>query len=475
MPEGTIKWFDAKTGEAEVARGARLFPAKVNDIESVARKPGARVRFSIRRERGVDQAVEVRLRQGTRVSHRQSRFGTLAGARRLDTKGPSPHAQVHPELRTAEIHPLEVATAWATSVAEGDLPGVLALYAPDAVVRQGHAELSGRGALQGWLETLAPLGSGRHARIRGDGGWVEVSWAARHPGEAAVVVRARITRGQVAEQVVTEGVVPEALVVQGEPQPLAFELFTKGEVGEDAKHRAKEAIVALATKFEKPVLFARVKLAWEPDPARLQPALVQATLDVNGEVVRAQVVARTLFEAVDLLVERLRDRLEHRAKHYGMSPHLGAVPEVGEWRHQNLPTSRPSYFDRPVEERQLVRHKTFAGGELTVEEAIFDMEEMDYDFYLFYDLAAGTDSLVERQEDGSYRLVRAKASDMALGPGAALVEVAEAPAPILTLQEALERLNVSGEPHVFFVNALTGRGDVVYRRYDGHYGLITAD
>ncbi|WP_327048745.1 sigma 54 modulation/S30EA ribosomal C-terminal domain-containing protein [Microbispora sp. NBC_01189] len=31
----------------------------------------------------------------------------------------------------------------------------------------------------------------------------------------------------------------------------------------------------------------------------------------------------------------------------------------------------------------------------------------------------------------------------------------------------------SGLPFVFFAGRRTGRGNVVYHRYDGHYGLIT--
>ena len=41
------------------------------------------------------------------------------------------------------------------------------------------------------------------------------------------------------------------------------------------------------------------------------------------------------------------------------------------------------------------------------------------------------------------------------------------------MAEAIERLNADGERFVFFANQATGRGNVLYHRYDGHYGLIT--
>ena len=33
-------------------------------------------------------------------------------------------------------------------------------------------------------------------------------------------------------------------------------------------------------------------------------------------------------------------------------------------------------------------------------------------------------------------------------------------------------MNAVGHRFVFFGNAASGRGNVIYRRYDGHYGLI---
>ena len=51
----------------------------------------------------------------------------------------------------------------------------------------------------------------------------------------------------------------------------------------------------------------------------------------------------------------------------------------------------------------------------------------------------------------------------------------DTPAAELTVDEAIERLNAGGEPFVFFASPLTGRGNVAYRRYDGHYGLITLE
>ena len=62
-----------------------------------------------------------------------------------------------------------------------------------------------------------------------------------------------------------------------------------------------------------------------------------------------------------------------------------------------------------------------------------------------------------------------------MGPTAIAVTVAETPVPELELKDAIERMNVDGERYVFFLNATSGRGNVIYHRFDGHYGLIALD
>lgn len=269
-----------------------------------------------------------------------------------------------------------------------------------------------------------------------------------------------------------DGDVAGAETTAGAAGELQVSLAVQGEVGADARARAVEVVRQTAGRLAEPVLVARVKLAWEPDPARPRPAVAQASLDVNGDLVRAHVAAGTMPEALDALGRRLQDRLEHRARRREARHRWSGAASPGEWRHGDLPTQRPDYFDRPVEERELVRHKTFADDGLSPDEAVFDMEQLDYDFYLFRDLATGAESFVERVGDGTYRLTRSGVGPVETGPCAAPVEVSSVPVPVLALEEAIDRLNDGGEPHVFFTDAASGRGSVVYRRYDGNYGLI---
>jgi hypothetical protein len=44
----------------------------------------------------------------------------------------------------------------------------------------------------------------------------------------------------------------------------------------------------------------------------------------------------------------------------------------------------------------------------------------------------------------------------------------------LALPEAVRRLDSGGPTFLIFADAATARGEVLYRRYDGHLGLLTA-
>lgn len=73
---------------------------------------------------------------------------------------------------------------------------------------------------------------------------------------------------------------------------------------------AREKILAAARTAPREVRFARVTLTFEKHRSIERPARAEAMLDVDGRVVRAEAVARTSTEAIDLLEHRLRRGLD---------------------------------------------------------------------------------------------------------------------------------------------------------------------
>jgi ribosome-associated translation inhibitor RaiA len=245
----------------------------------------------------------------------------------------------------------------------------------------------------------------------------------------------------------------------------------RGEVSPAEREYAEEKIGRVRSLAPGPVLFTKVMLTAHADAARERPASAKAELDVNGRLVRAHVAAGTMLEAVDLLEARLRDRLERYA-HHEESKHLRhRGRDEHEWRHGDREASRPSYFPRPAEERELVRTKTFAVDETTPDEAVVDLELLDHDFYLFKNLETGEDNVVARSSGAGYELFE-PSSTCSLAETAAAIEHSPTRPPTMTTGEAIDALELAGTRYQFFVDPDDGRGRVLYHRYDGHYGLI---
>jgi ribosomal subunit interface protein len=251
----------------------------------------------------------------------------------------------------------------------------------------------------------------------------------------------------------------------------SVQVTTHGPVTDAAEDYAVEKISHLGHFADRDVLRVRVTLTAEPNPSLKRQAVAKASLDVSGRVVRAHVAAESMDEAVDLLEARLRRNLERVADRRGPSRDDG-MPTPGEWRHGLVSGHRPVYFPRPVEERETIVHKAYTLAALLPEEAASEMDDLDHDFYLFTDVATGEEAVVYRRDDGELGLRQLTPAPDRLERVAFPMVLDPTPAPTLSHEEAAARLTATGEPFVFYADAESGSGQVVYRRYDGHYGRI---
>jgi ribosome-associated translation inhibitor RaiA len=258
---------------------------------------------------------------------------------------------------------------------------------------------------------------------------------------------------------------------------LQLTVTSRGEVREKDEAYARDKIRHLVAYTRAPVLFGEITLTQSADPARQRPSIAEAVLDVNGEPVRAQVAAHEMAAAIHLLENRLHrrldrhdevrdDRRERNLRHPEHEPH--------EWRHGEPRGQRPEYFDRPVDERQLVRHKTYASGEMTPDEAADALDLLGHDFLLFTNIVTGADAVIFYDEEHGLELIDASNRDDAVGPDTvAPIRLSKFVARHASVAEAIEELDLDLTRFVFFVDARSDRGNVAYHRYDGHYGVIT--
>jgi ribosome-associated translation inhibitor RaiA len=244
----------------------------------------------------------------------------------------------------------------------------------------------------------------------------------------------------------------------------------QGQVAAWVVDYARAKTAALAGRVREPILFMRVKLIQARDHAVPRPAVVQAVVDLDGRLIRAHAAAATMREAVDLLTGRLQRRLADANEHW--EARRGGRPGPGQWRHISESARRPDHFPRPVEDREIIRHTSFALPWESPDEAAFEMDSMDYDFHLFTDSGTGMDSVIYRAGPTGLRMAHTT-SFPEQGPSAVPLTISQVSAPVLSTGQAAERLEALGLPFVFFVDPTAGRANVLYHRYDGHYGLIT--
>jgi ribosome-associated translation inhibitor RaiA len=458
-----MEWFDPATGVGRIVRAGQRLTALEEEVDRNARIAGARVHFDVDHERP-GEALRVVGRRGTRTRPQHHGVGRLTGARRPDDKHVA-RDPFQPPVVNGAVHPEKVAKAWSQRMVEGDLTGALSLCAPTAVLHTAAGVFTSPSAMAAALGSWPYTGAGiEPVDVSGDEnpGATRLRWPGWGPDRTVVV---RVEHGEIVDVAIdgSAGRPPDA------DEAVAVEFSASGAITLAMKQYAIDKIEHVAATVTAPVLFARVKLRHVDNPASPRPAHAEAMLDVNGRAVRAHSAATTFAEAIDDLADRLTRRLRTQ-EHWSRAE--GTSPASGEWRHSNQRSKPAAWFERAPDERVVVRHKAIADEPMSVDEAVFDMDILDYDFYLFTDLATGHDALVRRTTDGQVELAMLSGDAADGATSATLVVRSSVPPPTLTLGEARDWLEQSGGPTLFFADPNTGRGCVLYRRYDGHYGVV---
>ena len=118
-----------------------------------------------------------------------------------------------------------------------------------------------------------------------------------------------------------------------------------------------------------------------------------------------------------------------------------------------------------------MRRKMFALGAIHPLGAVRDRLDLDYDLYLFHDARTDTDAVVYHSDDRTIGLIYPDATFPPLADEGPDCQTSHLSEPV-TVEAAVEQMNVVGHGFIFFINAETGRGNVIYLRYDGIYGLV---
>ncbi|MGI9608316.1 MAG: sigma 54 modulation/S30EA ribosomal C-terminal domain-containing protein [Acidimicrobiales bacterium] len=463
MPDGHTQWIDDRNDLVHIVRHGREFTAAIGEVESRARVPGARVHFDVNRKAGLVRAKNVTLAAGTRTNRRHRRFGDLTGARAPGAKvATTASRNLGVDVTT---QPMKVVRTWVETMTTDAIDDALSLYSPDAVINTEDASLRGRAQLHGFLTAYQCRDiSIDEVMITGLDQLVRVDW----PSSSTVSGPSwfQIDHGHITEQ--WDRLDPTDDDEIDEVTPIEIVSVQPLGASDDAMVRERFARLCGATTVG--ARSARIKLD-VLDRTGHKTISATAALDLGDRLVRAQETGERLPDVIDTLCLRIRRQTreiaERRADRNRGRVGTHNAPDTIRTRQ-----ARPPHLDVPPDERTLVRHKTYAPTPSTIEEAEFDRQSLDYDFFLFEEVSTGSDHVLVADEDLELRSLDGTTAFDALDHVDRVIATA---APALSVAQALARLTDGHEQVVFFRNCHTDRGNVVYRRFDGHYGLITPD
>ncbi len=162
-------------------------------------------------------------------------------------------------------------------------------------------------------------------------------------------------------------------------------------------------------RYDHKIIRADVELQHERNPRQNGSCQhVEITCRTRGPVVRSEACAPDFYKALELAAERLERRFrqaaDRRRVHHGRRnpqslSRLAAETPV-------LPDTIAVEDETPEGPGRIVREKEHPAKPMTVDDALFEMELVGHDFYLFSDAETGRPSVVYRRHAYDYGLIR---------------------------------------------------------------------
>jgi ribosomal subunit interface protein len=169
--------------------------------------------------------------------------------------------------------------------------------------------------------------------------------------------------------------------------------------------------LAKLERYDHKIIRTDVELHHERNPRQTDRSQqVEITCRTRGPVVRSVACAEDFYKALDLATERLERRFrqanDRRRVHHGRrkptslaeATAASVVPaETQEEPEEEILEDGPG---------RIVREKEHPAKPMTVDQALYEMELVGHDFYLFSDVDTGKPSVVYRRHAYDYGLIR---------------------------------------------------------------------
>ena len=219
-----------------------------------------------------------------------------------------------------------------------------------------------------------------------------------------------------------------------------MDIVVKGrnvEVPDHYRVHVEEKLTRLE-RYDRKVIRFDVELFHEPNRRQSKNCQrVEITGKGRGPAVRAEACAGDFYAALDAAVAKLESRLrrlhDRRRVHYGRRGRTSvaeataatelATPPATNGRAQTavlparteseqsfglpeVPAQRWENAEDENEPGRIVREKEHSSTPMTVDQALYQMELVGHDFYLFHDAGSGQPSVVYRRRGFDYGVIR---------------------------------------------------------------------
>ena len=178
-----------------------------------------------------------------------------------------------------------------------------------------------------------------------------------------------------------------------------MQVIVKGrntQITDDLREYAEEKVTR-ATRYFDQIGKMEIEMMVEKNPSISDNHLVEITAFTKGSVIRAKEATADMYASID----GATDKLERQIKKIKGKKYHSSQKRTG-LSHQAVESTKEQETEK---EPRIVKTKSFAIKPMTAEEATFEMELLEHDFFVFTNSVTGQVNIVYRRKDNDYGLI----------------------------------------------------------------------
>jgi len=188
------------------------------------------------------------------------------------------------------------------------------------------------------------------------------------------------------------------------------------EITERYRSHVQEKLARLE-KHDHRIMRVQVEVDCEPNPRQRDRAVrLELTAFSKGPVIRAEAAAADKMAALDMAVDKMAAQMRraadrrrvHRGRHAPVSVGqalAGVDEQLGSLDDGQVAERRVGPIEVTGDGPLVVREKTHTADPMTLDQALYEMELVGHDFYLFVDKESERPSVVYRRRGYDYGVI----------------------------------------------------------------------